>query len=168
MPTSRNNAVGSDLVASATQVTSGEIVIANRSFRPLLGFQGIISPGWEQRMTLVTTNLPNLCWTLYLHPEYDDPFTGLTYPAQLGITWQPTINSFQAFGFGPAVGIQHVPFTPPIALPIGVPVTHKCRCAVEMMSMTLTTPPAPPPGFPGPPPAPVVLNRISFNLSASQ
>lgn len=154
MPTVRNPLVGGLLVASAASVTEGQLVLRDgatvgpvNSF-PVTPGGGAFQPLVNFLVTVPATNLPRLCWWLFLDPTYTDNTIAGIFAAQVGITWQPIIDGF--------------PATPPAILPVGVPVSYSLACACDSITVQILVPTlggASPPGG---------LNSIRYNISAAQ
>ncbi|MDP3937542.1 MAG: hypothetical protein Q8R92_05325 [Deltaproteobacteria bacterium] len=149
MPTVRNPVTGGLLVASASNVSEGQLVLRDGAIAGPGNALGVLEPIMNFRVAVPSTNLPRLCWSLLLQTTFTDSVLG-AFAAQVGITWQPFINGRAA--------------TAPLLLPIGVPVDLQMNCASEWISVNIVVPliGAPPPA------APTGLNSILFNISAAQ
>lgn len=156
MPSGTNFSPGTELMASGTVIFQSVQVVANASVPPRF------FPAFDQRVELNTTNLPTLMWYLWLERAWTDAGGVLRF-GQLGVTFTPIIQVNSSRNAGPlALGApmltQGLPFSAPIALPVGVPTRVNIRAPVETISFIVNTP-ALPAG---------ALNRIHFILAASQ
>ena len=155
MPSGTNFSPGTELMASGTVIFQSVQVVAANSV-PQLFF-----PAFDQRVELNTTNLPTLMWYLWLERSWTDA-AGAPHFGQLGVTFTPIIQLQSSRNAGPlaagVMNLQGLPFSAPIALPVGVPTRVNIRAPVETISFIVNTPALPA----------AALNRIHFILAASQ
>ena len=155
MPSGTNFSPGTELMASGSSIFQ-TVEIAANALVPVL-----FTLPFDQRVELATTNLPTLMWYLWLERSWTDA-AGNPHFGQLGVTFTPIIQLNSSRNAGPlAAGVmnrQGLPFSAPVALPVGVPTRINIRAPVEDISFIVNTPAAPA----------GALNRIHFILAASQ
>lgn len=86
-------------------------------------------------------NLPCVFINLYLIPEVT--VGGVTILARNNISWRPVFRmptAVTGFGGTPYSTGGWVPFTAPMIIPVGLPITYKCSCnGVELVGIEIQT-----------------------------